>query len=176
MKNLALVFALISFGLLLPASAQNPTTGLPPFGSFQSAGFDTVNLQNLNSNFSIPIVSVPGRGTDFSFSIVFDSLLWVNQAGTPHTWQPVTDPRGNPTWGWKKDTFGGVTSFKATTLRIKCGDGTWNYKTTWSNYLYRDVLGTVHGFRSPLLIMVASEPRQPRAARLRPMPADTTST
>jgi RHS repeat-associated protein len=146
MKSRALVLALLSFGLLFPASAQNPATGLPPFGSFQSAGFDTVNLQNLNSNFSIPIVSVPGRGSDFGFSIVFDSLLWVNQTGTTHYWVPATDPSGNPTWGWKKDTFGGVTSFKETTLRIKCGDGTWNYKTTQSGYSYRDVLGTVHSF------------------------------
>src|SRR6266852_6291124 len=100
MKHLALAVALLSLGLA-SAFAQTPTTGLPPFGSFQSAGFDTVNLQNLNDNFSIPVVSVPGRGTDFTFSIAFNSLMWQKQTGTPNTWQPVVDASGNPTWGWQ---------------------------------------------------------------------------
>ena len=143
MKRLTLVLVVLSLG----AVAALAQTGLPPFGSFQSAGFDTVNLQNLNSNISIPVVSVPGRGTDFSFSIVYDSLLWTKvTVGTTTSWQPVTDPSGNPVWGWKKDTYGGVTSFRKVTLQIKCGDGTWGFKTTWSNYIYRDVLGTTHGF------------------------------
>src|SRR2546430_10301062 len=101
MKTLACL--LLAF-VALPAVAQ---TGLPPFGSFQSAGFDTVNLQNLNDNFSIPIVSVPGRGTDFAFSIAFNSLMWQKQTGTPNTWQPVVDASGNPNWGWQKDIYGG---------------------------------------------------------------------
>jgi hypothetical protein len=142
MKKFAVVLALVSLGLL-PALAQSPVTGLPPFSSFQSAGFDTVNLQNLNANFSIPIVSVAGRGTNFNFSIVFDSLLW-QKVGT--SWTPVVDASGNPTWGWKKDTPSGEVGFKVSTLRVHCGDGTWNYNTTWSSYFYRDIFGTVHGF------------------------------
>jgi RHS repeat-associated protein len=143
MKRFAVAFALVFVGLL-PALAQAPpATGLPPFGSFQSAGFDTVNLQNLNDNFSIPIVSVPGRGTNFNFSIVFDSLLW-QKIGT--NWQPAVNASGNATWGWKKDTPGGEVSFHKLTLKVKCGDGTWNYNTTWSSYGYRDVVGTLHGF------------------------------
>jgi hypothetical protein len=112
MKTLACL--LLAF-VALPAVAQ---TGLPPFGSFQSAGFDTVNLQNLNDNFSIPIVSVPGRGTDFTFSIAFNSLLWQKQNGTPNTWQPVVDASGNPTWGWQKDIYGGVVLFSKFTQTI----------------------------------------------------------
>src|SRR3989442_1299808 len=105
MKTLACL--LLAF-VALPMVAQ---TGLPPFGSFQSAGFDTMNLQNLNDNFSIPVVSVPGRGTDFAFSITFNSLMWQKQIGTPNTWQPVVDASGNPTWGWQKDIYGGGGAF-----------------------------------------------------------------
>src|SRR5438876_1160731 len=144
MKTLACL--LLAF-VAPPVVAQ---TGLPPFGSFQSAGFDTVNLQNLNDNFSIPIVSVPGRGTDFAFSIAFNSLMWQKQTGTPNTWQPVVDASGNPNWGWQKDIYGGVVLFSKFTQTIKSFDGNGGFffgtRITWSGYRYRDVLGTNHAF------------------------------
>ncbi len=34
---------------------QNPGTGLYPFGSFDSRGFDSINLGNLNTHFEIPV-------------------------------------------------------------------------------------------------------------------------
>src|SRR3989442_14439066 len=117
MKTLACL--LLAF-VALPMVAQ---TGLPPFGSFQSAGFDTMNLQNLNDNFSIPVVSVPGRGTDFAFSITFNSLMWQKQIGTPNTWQPVVDASGNPTWGWQKDIYGGGALVREPPQKIKFVDG-----------------------------------------------------
>src|SRR2546428_5820403 len=136
MKTLACL--LLAF-VALPAVAQ---TGLPPFGSFQSAGFDTVNLQNLNDNFSIPIVSVPGRGTDFAFSIAFNSLLWQKQTGTPNTWQPVVDASGNPNWGWQKDIYGGGGAFSKFIQKIKCffarGGLFFCTRITFASYRYLD--------------------------------------
>jgi RHS repeat-associated protein len=144
MKKLARILVAL---VALPVAAQ---TGIPPFGSFQSAGFDTVNLQNLNDVFSTPIVSVPGRGSNFNFAISFNSLLWQERAGTPNTWQPVVDASGNPTWGWQKDIYGGVVLFSKITQTIKCFDGNGGFffgtRTTWSGYRYRDVLGTNHYF------------------------------
>jgi hypothetical protein len=45
------------------AQVQNP--GTPPFGSF-TGGPDIIDLANLNSHISIPVLHKPGRGTDVS--------------------------------------------------------------------------------------------------------------
>src|SRR5437899_6543914 len=92
--SLVVVLSLVVY----PAAAQVSSTGLPPFGSFESSGFDLVNRQNLNVHFAIPIVSLPGRGMGFSHSIVYDSLIWQSN-GTG--WIPMSDVNGNPTFGWK---------------------------------------------------------------------------
>ncbi len=84
--------------------AQGPATGFPPFGSSDTTQFDGINLQNLNVNFGIPIVSSPGRNMNFALSLVNNSLLWTKN-GT--VWSPLTDQSGNPTWGWTKDIPGG---------------------------------------------------------------------
>ena len=55
--------------------AQNTGTGFPQFGSVQTGNADAVNLQNLNAHFEIPIVSVPGRGMDFNYSLIYDSIM-----------------------------------------------------------------------------------------------------
>ncbi len=56
--------------------AQEPARGFPPYGSFQDGQFDSVNLENLNVSFSIPIVSVPGRGLNLSHALTYNSLIW----------------------------------------------------------------------------------------------------
>src|SRR5438552_12086246 len=88
---LTLVFVSSAFG-------QDPITGFPPYGSFNVDTFDAINRQNLNINFSIPIVQTRGRGQDFNFSIVYDSWMWTRSGGA---WASITDSDGRPTWGWK---------------------------------------------------------------------------
>lgn len=89
------------------AFAQAPTTGFPPYGSFENGRFDAVNRQNLNVNFALPIVSSPGRGMNFRLAVVYDSLVWQKvTSGTTTSWTSVTDANGSPTWGWKKDFRG----------------------------------------------------------------------
>jgi hypothetical protein len=78
------------------AFAQDPSTGFPPYGSFQDGRFDAVNRQNLNVNFAIPIVSSPGRGINLDFALVYDSLIWKQSGGSPNAWTPVTKPDGTP--------------------------------------------------------------------------------
>src|SRR6266849_5377654 len=100
MKRYVVFLAALFFAPL--AFAQDPATGIPPFGSVQSGGFDAVNRQNLNVNFGIPITSNPARAGNFSFSIVNDSLLWKKvTAGSTTSWTSVTNSDGTPNWGWK---------------------------------------------------------------------------
>ena len=152
MKRSALLLCAVFFAA--SAWAQDPTTGFPPYGSFENGRFDAVNRQNLNVNFALPIVALPGRGMDFRFAVVYDSLIWtrVTSGGTT-TWSPVTDPNGTPTWGWKKTSAIGATSYTSrTTSRLKqctpfpdLSYGT-TITQTWNNYVYRDPLGTPHSF------------------------------
>jgi len=136
--------ALFSLALLVVASsisAQEQPTGIPPFSSVQSIGIDAINRQNLNVNFSIPIVSSPGRGINFSFPITNDSLLWMRQSTT---WTPVVDGLGNPTWGWK-DTVPGT--IRHTDINEECDSPPpiqWSHH--YSNYSYTDPAGTIHDF------------------------------
>src|SRR5437899_2904314 len=133
------------------ARAQDPTTGFPPYGSFENGRFDAVNRQNLNVNFSVPIVSLPGRGMNFNFALVYDSLIWTKvTSGSTTTWASVTDPNGNPTWGWKTGSGPGSVKYHTSTQRCRFvnPDGTivWETTTLYSSYVYVDQLGTSHTF------------------------------
>ncbi len=66
-------FALLLFATSFPLYAQDTQFGLPPFGSFEDGKFDIVNELNLNVLFSIPILSTPGRGAAFRYSISFNN-------------------------------------------------------------------------------------------------------
>ncbi len=138
------LFVLCALFTALPGLGQEPATGYPPFGSFANGGFDAVSRANLNVNFAIPIVSVPGRGLGFSQAIVHDSLIWMRSG---NTWAPVTDASGAATWGWKKDFVLGTVKWKQTTGQCYGIDGEPEGITrTWSNYSYTDPAGTRHDF------------------------------
>ena len=142
MKRATLIFMVLAslpFSLL----AQNTGTGVQPFGSYSSFGFDTLNNQNLNAYFAIPLTSSTGRGLPLSVTLTNNSLIW-QAAGT--AWAPVVDQSGNPTWGWLKDIpTGGTIQYKSSTASLKCAPGTQFYPvTTYNNYVYLDALGTAH--------------------------------
>lgn len=149
MRRILLFFAIA----LCPICSLAQTTGFPPFGSFDGGGFDAVNRQDLNANFAIPIVSIPGRGTGFSFSIVYDTLIWRNNGGPVATWYVVGDPSGVANWGWKtKSPIGAIYYTHSTIIRhTNCGTKSDPYivdlqTDTWSNYSYTDPAGTPHQF------------------------------
>ena len=143
--------ALLSFGFSLFAVssfAQTPvTTGLPPFGSFDAGRFDGVNVQILNANFALPIISTPGRITGFNMSLVYDTLIWQN-SGT--AWTPVTDHVGNPMWGWKTITPLGdiLYNHRISSVSKRCSIDVYDWLTTeiYNGYVYRDLAGTTHSF------------------------------
>src|SRR5882672_5485224 len=140
MKRLLVLlgFFFYSFATL----AQEPQTGVPPFSSIQSIGMDAINRKNLNVNFSIPIVSSPGRGINFNFPIANDSLLWMKQN---NVWTPVVDAAGNRTWGWKDTLPAGAIRF--TNFNEACDTPPpIQYSHHYSNYSYVDPAGTTHYF------------------------------
>src|SRR5437016_5894060 len=94
----------------LPASAQGPATGTPPFSSF-SGGPDIVNNGNLNDHWAFPIRHKPGRGTDFAYDLGYDSSVYYPvTSGSTTTWQPV------PQFGWSGLT---ATGYATSTSRIR---------------------------------------------------------
>lgn len=139
MSRRNLLFSLCAVLLILAASTQAQQTGFPPYGSFQPGGFDAINRQDLNVNFAIPIVSLPGRGTSFSFAVSYDSLVWKKSSG----WYPVYDANGSPTWGWKTKLAFGEVAYQ--TYTDYCPD-TDIYADNYSNFTFTDANGTVHPF------------------------------
>src|SRR6266478_8620752 len=92
-RRVLLPFVLIA---LAPGIASSQvTTGTPPFGSF-GGGPDIINLANLNSHITIPVLHKPGRGMNFTYDLSYDSSAWypVTSGGTT-SWQPVFN------WGWR---------------------------------------------------------------------------
>lgn len=126
-------------GFLFFIASAHAQTGFPPYGSFEPGGFDVVNRQNLNVNFSIPIAAFPGRGRGFGFSVVHDSLVWRRSGGL---WQPVAD------WGWKKDRpVGTITYLRLTQWCSPGGPKSESYPVyRYMNYSFTAPDGTVHSF------------------------------
>src|SRR5690348_424147 len=150
MRKACLVFFLT---LIIPVclAAQNSGTGVEPFRSYSSFGFDTVNNQNLNVYFAIPVTSSPGRNLALDLTLTNNSLLWQRVlSGSTYVWTPTVDAAGNPTWGWLKDfPTGGFFEYTESTNIGKCFQGrTWfnSTQTNFSNLTYVDALGTPHGF------------------------------
>jgi hypothetical protein len=129
------------------AMAQNLGTGLYSFGSFDSRGFDTVNLGNLNVHATIPIFHKTGRGIPFDYDLTYDSLVWtpVTVGGTP-TWQPVQN------FGWLAQTVVMTGYVSYATHSFICDwpppkHGDFFIYDTW---VYHDAFGVSHPFGGQL--------------------------
>jgi RHS repeat-associated protein len=123
-------------------SAQNLGTGLYKFGSFDSRGFDSINLGNLNTHFEIPIINKQGRGLNFSYAIVYDGLVW---SPTNSVWQPDAG------WGFHGQLLGGgYTGYLTyTQLTKSCPVAGVSHPPpglTLTNYVYHDPYGKNHHF------------------------------
>jgi len=91
------LLAIFALGGAVPVSAQ-VATGTPPFGTF-GGGPDVINLANLNSHLSVPVINKAGRGTAFTYNLAYDSSIWTPVAsGSTKTWQPTAN------WGWAGQT------------------------------------------------------------------------
>jgi RHS repeat-associated protein len=128
------------------ASAQ-VATGTPPFGSF-GGGPDIINLANLNAHWTIPALNKPGRGTNFTYDLSYDTSLWYPvTAGSTTSWQPVYN------WGWRGATevATGYVSYSAVPASCRYFDPIrkvyWTvYYENYSNYVYHDAYGRFHPY------------------------------
>ena len=138
-----LLFLLFFFVLALPASAQGPATGTPPFGSF-SGGPDIINNANLNDHWTFPVLHKPGRGIPFTYDLSYDSSMWypVGVSGSQN-WQPV----GN--WGWRgiTEVAAGYISYTMTQEQT-CYFNNQYYGIIYryNNWTYHDTFGVAHYF------------------------------
>jgi hypothetical protein len=112
-------------------------TGMPPFGSFQDGGFDSVNLQNLNTNFMVPIVSHPGRGVGFQYSLSYNSLVWTPTSGSAPAWSLASNA------GWMTAGPVGFLTFQRTKL-----DCPTTPDTVDTNWVFTDLAGTPHFYNA----------------------------
>jgi RHS repeat-associated protein len=141
------------------AAAQNLGTGLYAFGSFDSRGFDSVNIGNLNTHFEIPIVNKQGRGLPFNYSLVYEGLVWSSStnSGTGY-WQPDSG------WGFHGQLLGGaIVGFltyadKSTTCPPP--DGLHRNVTgdLLTNYVYHDPYGRNHRFNYSVKLCPVTDP------------------
>jgi RHS repeat-associated protein len=143
MQYRARLFALILLLPLLQGFAPAQVTGLYDFGPFDSPGFDTINRGNLNSHFSIPIFSKPGRGGDtFTYSLNYDGLIWVPTGSTgSQTWLPVTE------WGWTDVTnaqYGYLTYNMSINDCTLPPHGIDSQYSSYTGFVYHDNKGNSH--------------------------------
>jgi hypothetical protein len=139
----------VLFLFVSSAAFTQPVTGLSPFGSFSGGPFDTINNANLNAHFEIPIINKAGRGQALTYSLTYDSSIWMPvYAGGTTTWTPTP----LTTWGWGTATNApGALMGKVTSTAVQNGCPTnpplnnqWYYWITYSNFTYVDTSQTPH--------------------------------
>jgi RHS repeat-associated protein len=129
--------------LLALTSAQvraQITTGTPTFGSF-GGGPDVINLANLNSHLTIPILNKPGRGQDFQYNLTYDSSVWFpSTLSGSKTWQPVFN------FGWIAQTAiqTGYLSYSESVGNCDDPAPPYHHYYTFSNWVYNDPWGGIH--------------------------------
>jgi RHS repeat-associated protein len=148
---------LVSFALFTGIVRAQVTTGTPSFGSF-GGGPDVINLANLNSHITVPVLHKPGRGMNFNYDLVYDSSVWNPvTSGSTVTWNPVFN------FGWK----GGV-SGAAVVGYVSYSLGSLGYCFTYggmqvffyqfTNFAYRDSWGLTHPIPGQIISESANIP------------------
>jgi hypothetical protein len=124
-------------------------TGTPPLGTFGGGPFDTINLGNLNVNFTIPIIHKSGRGLPFDYALGYDTaaLKKVVVNGTA-TWQLAE----NAGWRVLTEALTGYVAYTSGTeicQNSRGGDVLYTYYE-WDGYY--DQFGGFHEFPYTLTI------------------------
>ena len=141
-----LLYSVISL-LAIAGAAQQPATGIVPFGTYGGGPFDTVNLSNLDVHFSIPIFGKAGKGLPFSYSLGYDGLVWSPVASNGGSvWTPVSSSN----WGWRAVTEAatGYMTYSSINTTPSCPvTYPYNYEkftTIYSGFVYHDPSGAAH--------------------------------
>jgi RHS repeat-associated protein len=138
------VFLCLLISLLFPSALFcQVAVGTPPYGSY-AGGPDTINLGNLNSHVSAFTIGRPGRGTNFTYELTYDTSMWAPvTSGSTTTWQPVAN------YGWRGQTevATGYVSYNVTQTPTCYFGGVYNgILYNYSNWTYHDPFGTPHYF------------------------------
>ncbi len=142
------IFLIIIFFAFAGNSPAQVATGAPPFGSF-GGGPDVINLANLNSHITIPVLHKPGRGMNFSYDLSYDSSAWYPiTSGSTTSWQPVFN------WGWRGQTEAGIGYLSMNSTTVGCGPGC--ATITYSGYAYHDAFGVSHAFNGSVQISISA--------------------
>ncbi len=155
--SLVLAVGLTLFAVPLVAVGQVATTGLPPFGSFDSDSISSISLANLNVHFEISLRSLPGRGIPLNARLVTDS----DTLGLPGYLYGAGSPIGWPGTGLAYVGAPAAANFvaagfasgyvgfqSATTSCSMTGETNYGDYTIYSNFYYLDTHGTPHFFPS----------------------------
>lgn len=146
-------FALLAIFLFVNVAHGQTNGGFPQYGSFQSFGLGSVNLQNLNFSYTIPIETSPSRGMNLNFGISYNSSIW-SPSGT--AWTPAVNAGGQPTWGWNWISPIGALpyTYSSGTCYYIQGEHVTPYTThLYNNYAYVEPNGTVHSFPAEYVIV-----------------------
>jgi RHS repeat-associated protein len=135
-------FVLLALSVLAPIQVKaQVATGTPPFGSF-GGGPDVINLANLNAHLTIPVLNKPGRGTNFTYALSYDSSIWnpVTVNGVL-TWQPVSN------FGWTGQTqvATGYVGYTLVLQPASC-NGSQTFSDQYTHWTYYDSFGVGHPF------------------------------
>lgn len=105
--------ALLTVIIANQTTAQNPTQGFTPSGlkpgapagSYGLSGFDNINLYNGNLNFSLPLLSIGGRGNaKMPMMLTIDSVRWSIGKDSGEGWEIFyPDPNW---WGGLRAGYG----------------------------------------------------------------------
>ena len=117
------------------------STGSAPLSSVEAGPFDSVNLGNLDVQFSVPIIQKAGRGMNFTYALSYDSSVW-----TPATvngvkqWQPAFN------WGWTAQSVAPTGYLTYSIFHQNCDDLSGHQSTEYRGWSYHDQFGIVHTF------------------------------
>lgn len=142
MKTALLVVLAIGLASFTSDASAQVATGTYPFGTF-SNGPDVINLGNLNTTLTIPVLNKAGRGSNFPYSIVYNSAVWspVSSSGGTY-WTPANG------FGWQPFSEAAYISYTMTTSSGSCGmRGQYSWQSwTFNNVYYVDQFGKSHSF------------------------------
>src|SRR6266404_5754166 len=129
--------------LAATSTSAQVQTGTPPFGSF-GGGPDVINLANLNTHWTVPLLHKPGRGTNFDYDLTYDSSVWTLSAST---WQP-TSTTTVPGWQGLLPAGESYIGYSMTYSSGNCGYMGQSTYQVWyyQNFYYFDPFGVSHGF------------------------------
>ena len=150
MKTLyAKVFLVFALAVSAYSATCQVATGTYSHGTFDALGIDTINVGNLNTHITFPVFQDKySQRMPFFYNLTYDNSIWYPT--TPTVSKVWTPTKG---FGWSSDSYepalGNFDYEKE--VSFTSGSGTsWYYTITESNFVYRDLSGSLHAFNATI--------------------------